>query len=54
MEEPKQIRYSAASTRTVKIDSLLSIPNIQHRHDGIIEIEVEEVEHITNYDDDDL
>ena len=52
--EPKTIKYTAASTRTITINLLLAIPNVQYKHKGIIELEVKEVEKITNYDDDDL
>ena len=52
--DDKKIKYLVSACRTLQLSSLLAIPNIENTHHGMVEIEVEEVEPIINYDEDDL
>ena len=53
-ENVDKITYSGSATKTVTIQSVLDIPNVQNTHIGIIKIEIKEINPVTNYSDDDL
>ena len=50
----KKIKYSPTAARSLHLKTLFQIPNIQNNHDGIIEIELDEIDKVTSYSDDNL